>query len=147
MYLIRHNFKSLVIRKRELWDEWFQEGHRVASLDDETTISYMALKACSTLVAKERDIIIVEHKSNLPDKPQVIDYVTTSCIPSFSSQEDDSVQDPLLNVPIHPSRVRAHLTLGAWRLEFLKDYPGVIRTKISYVIQINVKGSGTEYIY
>ncbi|KAJ3058387.1 hypothetical protein HK102_010529, partial [Quaeritorhiza haematococci] len=113
-----------LIENRQSWDEWYQEGHLVETIDENTSVGYMAMKAVSEVVASQRDFSLLQHKEYDPVN-KTIHYITTS------------VDIP--QVPRSPGRVRANLQLNGWTLE-PRSFEGIPCTKLTYVLQTDVKG-------
>ncbi|KAJ3193380.1 hypothetical protein HK101_004934 [Irineochytrium annulatum] len=106
-------------------DEWYQEGRLVETIDESTSLSYMVIRAISKAIASHRDLALLERKE--------IDPVTGT-IRVVSS----SVETP--KIPKVPTRVRANLKLNGWILDPQISGDGKISTRISYIIQSDVKG-------
>ncbi|KAJ3111437.1 hypothetical protein HDU96_005697 [Phlyctochytrium bullatum] len=114
-----------LVKSRSLWDEWYQEGHLVEKIDDSTFLSYMVIKAISKAIASHRDLALLEHREVDP---------VTGTIRIVSS----SVETP--KIPPVPTRVRAHLKLNGWILDPQVSSDGRVSTRVSYIIQSDVKG-------
>ncbi|KAJ3015493.1 hypothetical protein HKX48_004569 [Thoreauomyces humboldtii] len=118
-----------LVKNRQLWDNWYLEGHVVDNINDLTSLSYMVMKPQSTLsqaLASTRDLALVDRKAYSP-VTGAIAYASTSC------------ETP--KIPKHPGRVRALLKLNGWVLEPQTAADGrIIGTKVSYYIQTDVGG-------
>ncbi|KAI9090451.1 hypothetical protein DFS34DRAFT_718741, partial [Phlyctochytrium arcticum] len=118
-----------LIKHRELWDDWYLEGHIVEKINDDTSLTYMAMKphtAISHAVASERDMALIDRRDFDPSTGTII-YASTSVETS--------------KIPKHPNRVRAFLKLNGWILEPQLAADGfTLSTKLSYYIQTDVGG-------
>ncbi|TPX68871.1 hypothetical protein SpCBS45565_g02823 [Spizellomyces sp. 'palustris'] len=118
-----------LVRNRQLWDDWYLEGHIVEHINESTSLSYMVMKPQNVLsqaVASQRDLALIDRKDFDP-ATGAIAYASTSV--------------ETTKVPKHPGRVRALLKLNGWLLEPHIASDGVtISTKVSYYIQTDVGG-------
>ncbi|KAI8921369.1 hypothetical protein DFJ77DRAFT_414979, partial [Powellomyces hirtus] len=118
-----------LIKNRQLWDNWYLDGHVVDHINDTTSLSYMVMKpgtALSQAIASTRDLALVDRKAFYP-ATGTIAYASTS------------VDTP--KIPKHPGRVRALLMLNGWVLEPQIATDGrTLGTKVSYYIQTDVGG-------
>ncbi|KAJ3204407.1 hypothetical protein HDU67_009540, partial [Dinochytrium kinnereticum] len=114
-----------LVKSRSLWDEWYHEGHLVEKISDNTFLSYMVIRAISKAIASHRDLALLEHRE--------IDPITNT-IRIVSS----SVETP--KIPPVPTRIRANLKLNGWILDPQVSSDGRVSTRVSYIIQSDVKG-------
>ncbi|KAI9334653.1 hypothetical protein DFJ73DRAFT_764056 [Zopfochytrium polystomum] len=114
-----------LIRSRVLWDPWYEDGAHIASLDAQTSLSYYSLKPVTRMLAGSRDFAILErihHDARSNSLKLVV----------------SSIETPL--IPPRPDRVRAYLKLNGWVLDPLIHADGSLSTRLTYVLQIDVKG-------
>ncbi|KAJ3161788.1 hypothetical protein HDU86_006559 [Geranomyces michiganensis] len=118
-----------LIKNRQLWDNWYLDGHVVDHVNENISLSYMVMKpqtALSAAVATTRDLALVDRTAFSPSTGTIA-YASTS------------VDSP--KIPKHPGRVRALLKLNGWVLEPQISNDGrSLGTKISYYIQTDVGG-------
>ncbi|KAI9334652.1 hypothetical protein DFJ73DRAFT_629632 [Zopfochytrium polystomum] len=113
-----------LVKSRSLWDDWYVEGHVAEMLNETTTISYMVFNPAQKVIG-HRELCLVE-KVEVDDVTKTIRFVTSS------------TEDP--KVPVHPDRVRANLKLNGWILDPQTSPDGRPATRVTYVIQSDVKG-------
>ncbi|KAL1914946.1 uncharacterized protein VTP21DRAFT_7862 [Calcarisporiella thermophila] len=109
-----------VIGNRQLWDEWYEDGHLLENLNERTSLTYEALKGSALL--RPRDVALVE----------TVEYTQQGGI-YFAST---SVETP--KAPRRNGHIRARVRLAGWVLEPNSDDP--IATKVTYFLQEEIKG-------
>ncbi|KAJ3184234.1 hypothetical protein HDU87_005081 [Geranomyces variabilis] len=118
-----------LIKNRQLWDNWYLDGHVVDHVNENISLSYMVMKpqtALSAAVATTRDLALVDRTAFSPSTGTI----------AYASTSVDTAK-----IPKHPGRVRALLKLNGWVLEPQIAADGrSLGTKISYYIQTDVGG-------
>ncbi|CAG8464118.1 21248_t:CDS:2 [Cetraspora pellucida] len=109
-----------VIGRRKLWDDWFEEGSIIESLDDTTSLTYMVMQGISG--SRARDLSLVEKVEWSPNG--TIYFASTSVNTA--------------KVPQVPGKIRSTLSLSGWILEPTSSNPP--STKVTYILQLHVKG-------
>ncbi|KAI8593252.1 hypothetical protein BDZ88DRAFT_391166, partial [Geranomyces variabilis] len=112
-----------LIKNRQLWDNWYLDGHVVDHVNENISLSYMVMKPQTALT---RDLALVDRTAFSPSTGTI----------AYASTSVDTAK-----IPKHPGRVRALLKLNGWVLEPQIAADGrSLGTKISYYIQTDVGG-------
>ncbi|KAI8369769.1 hypothetical protein BD560DRAFT_397774 [Blakeslea trispora] len=111
-----------VIGMRKLWDEQYEDGNLVENLNDTTSLTYESMKPTTT--SKSRDLALVE-KIECAQNGSILFACT-------------SVETP--RIPKVHGKTRASIKLQGWMLEPISFSESPPATKVTFVIQENMKG-------
>ncbi|KAI8357905.1 hypothetical protein EDC96DRAFT_244951 [Choanephora cucurbitarum] len=111
-----------VIGMRKLWDEQYEDGNLVENLNDTTSLTYESMKPTTT--SKSRDLALVE-KIECAQNGSILFACT-------------SVETP--RIPKVHGKTRASIKLQGWMLEPMSFSESPPATKVTFVIQENMKG-------